>query len=448
MPEDARYGSVPPGEAPGETPGEAPGDDAGLDLPGLARDWITLWQSELAAMAVDREAQETWHTMLGLWAGAAGAMLAAAPRERPDGRPYGRRHPAGHAGTAAAPGAPPAAALAGGAGADAAFPAEVLAETLRQDAALVAGIAAYRRHPFRRDLFDPPAVWAEGGSRLLDYGRAGDLPVLFVPSLVNRAYVLDLAPGHSLLRWLAGRGIRPLLLDWGWPEEAERRFTLTDYVAGRLERALTAGYCMGGTLAVAAAERRPDLARGLALLATPWNFHAGQAERAAQAAGVLPLLEPALAFGGTLPVDMIQVLFAMLDPFGVADKYRGFARIPPDSRRAELFVALEDWLNDGVPLAAPVARECLGDWYGRNAPAAGDWLIAGLPVDPTRLSLPSFVAAPARDRIVPPESSRPLAVLIPGAVLHEPRAGHIGMTAGSSAERVLWEPLLTWLESV
>ena len=28
------------------------------------------------------------------------------------------------------------------------------------------------------------------------------------------------------------------LLDWGWPGEAERRFTLTDYVAGRLERAL------------------------------------------------------------------------------------------------------------------------------------------------------------------------------------------------------------------
>jgi poly(3-hydroxyalkanoate) synthetase len=358
-----------------------------------------------------------------------------------------------------------AAALAGGGGPESAFPAEVLAETLRQDAALVAGIAAYRRHPFRRNLVDPPAVWAEGGSRLLDYGRPdsgkrGDLPVLFVPSLVNRAYVLDLAPGHSLLRWLAGRGVRPLLLDWGWPEEAERRFTLTDYVAGRLERALTAmktlagaapvlaGYCMGGTLAVAAAARRPDLVRALALLATPWDFHAGQAERAARAAGVLPLLEPALAFGGTLPIDMIQVLFAMLDPFGVADKYRAFSRIRQDSERARLFVALEDWLNDGVPLAAPVARECLGDWYGRNAPAAGDWLIAGLPVDPTRLALPSFIAAPARDRIVPPESSRPLAALIPGAVLHEPRAGHIGMTAGSSAERVLWEPLLTWLESV
>jgi poly(3-hydroxyalkanoate) synthetase len=345
-----------------------------------------------------------------------------------------------------------------GAEADAAFPAAVLEETLRQDAALIAGIAAYRRHPFRRTLADPPSVWAEGGSRLLDYGRAGALPVLFVPSLVNRAYVLDLAPGHSLLRWLAGRGVRPLLLDWGWPEDAERRFTLTDYVAGRLERALTAakaltgsapvlaGYCMGGTLAVAAAARRPDLVRGLALLATPWDFHAGQAERAAQAAALLPLLEPALAFGGTLPVDMIQVLFAMLDPFGVADKYRAFAALPADSARAALFVALEDWLNDGVPLAAPVARECLGDWYGRNAPAAGEWLIAGLPVDPSRLALPSFVAAPARDRIVPLESSRVLAALIPGAVLHEPRAGHIGMAAGGSAERVLWQPLLDWLQ--
>ncbi|MBS0562001.1 MAG: alpha/beta fold hydrolase [Proteobacteria bacterium] len=350
----------------------------------------------------------------------------------------------------------------GGGEADAAFPSAVLQETLRQDAALIAGIAAYRRHPFRRDLPDPPAIWAEGGSRLLDYGMAGagGPAVLFAPSLVNRAYVLDLAPGHSLLRWLAARGMRPLLLDWGWPEEAERRFTLTDYVAGRLERALgaarqaaggpvvLAGYCMGGTLSVAAAARRPDLVRALALLATPWDFHGADQERAARLASLLPLLEPALSFAGTLPVDMIQVLFAMLDPFGVAEKYRAFSRLPPEGERAALFVALEDWLNDGVPLAAPVARECLRDWYGANAPATGQWMIAGLPVDPRRLAMPTFVAAPARDRIVPPESSRPLAELIPDAVLHEPRAGHIGMTAGGGAERALWQPLLDWLRGL
>jgi poly(3-hydroxyalkanoate) synthetase len=338
-----------------------------------------------------------------------------------------------------------------------AFPAAVAAETLRQDAALIEGIAAYRRHPWRRDLPDPPARWTEGGSRLLDYGGTGT-PVLFVPSLVNRAYVLDLAPGHSMLRWLAGQGVRPLLLDWGWPDQEERRFSLTDYIAGRLERALAAsctaagesvvlaGYCMGGTLAVAAAQRRPELIRGLALLAAPWDFHAPDRERALSAARCLPLLEPALAFSHTLPIDGLQTLFALLDPFGVADKYRSFGRLDPDTDRARLFVALEDWLNDGVPLAAPVAREVLAGWYGANSPAQGTWRVAGLPVDPAAVRMPCFVAAPGRDRIVPPESARPLAAAIPGAMLHEPQAGHIGMAAGSSAERVLWRPMLAWLE--
>jgi polyhydroxyalkanoate synthase len=347
-----------------------------------------------------------------------------------------------------------------------AFPRAVLEETLRQDADLIAGIAAYRRHPYARTLPDPRAIWTEGDSRLLDYGSADDagpdpgsggVPALFVPSLVNRAYVLDLAPGHSMLRWLAGQGVRPLLLDWGWPTEVERRFTMTDYVAGRLERAMVAaagitgrkpvlvGYCMGGTLAVAAAGRRPELLGGLGLLAAPWDFHAADREQAETLARALPLFEPALAFNQTLPVDLLQVLFALLDPWGVADKYRGFARLDQDSARGKLFVALEDWLNDGVPLAAPVARECLAGWYGENSPARGTWRIAGMPVDPTAVRLPTFVAAPARDRIVPPESARPLAGLIPGAVLHEPAAGHIGMAAGHTAERALWRPLRDWL---
>jgi pimeloyl-ACP methyl ester carboxylesterase len=349
-----------------------------------------------------------------------------------------------------------AAALAGDAHA---FPQAVLLETLRQDSALIAGIAAYRRHPWTRTLADPPALWAEGETRLLDFGAADAAEgpaVLFVPSLINRAHVLDLAPGRSMMRWLAANGVRPLLLDWGWPGDAERQFTLTDYIAGRLERALAAapgrvvlaGYCMGGLLAVAAAQRRPDLVSALALLATPWDFHAGDPEPALHLARLLPLLEPALAFNNTLPVDALQLLFALLDPYGIAEKYRGFALLDPASERAQMFVALEDWLNDGVPLAAPVARECLESWYGRNAPARGLWRVAGLPVEPRGLRLPTFVAVPARDRIVPPDSARPLATAIPGAVLHQPGAGHIGMAAGSTAEAALWRPLRDWLRSL
>ena len=62
------------------------------DLEALARDWITLWQSELAAIAADREMQESWQAILALWAGAAGAILAAAtPRPNTVRRTRGRR---------------------------------------------------------------------------------------------------------------------------------------------------------------------------------------------------------------------------------------------------------------------------------------------------------------------------------------------------------------------
>jgi poly(3-hydroxyalkanoate) synthetase len=112
-----------------------------------------------------------------------------------------------------------------------------------------------------------------------------------------------------------------------------------------------------------------------------------------------------------------------------------------------MFVALEDWLNDGIPLAAPVARETLAGWYGANTPARGAWRVLGLKVEPQRLRLPCFVAAPGRDRIVPPGSARALAAVIPGAELHLPPAGHIGMVAGSGARSALWERLAAWLKA-
>lgn len=326
---------------------------------------------------------------------------------------------------------------------------------------LLAGIAAYRRHSYRRDLPDPPCLWAEGDSRLLDYGQAAHPAMLFVPSLVNRAQVLDLMPNRSLLRYLAAHDLRPLLLDWGWPTETERRFDLTTYIVGRLERAMMAagtanggrklvlvGYCMGGLLAIAAALRRPEMVRALVLLATPWDFHRPDAEFPMRLGSALPGLEPVLQATGTLPIDALQMLFSAADPQAVPRKYRAFARLPADSDRARLFVALEDWLNDGVPLAAPVARECLGGWYGRNEPMRGQWRVAGEVVEPHRLSVPSFVVVPGRDRVVPPSSALPLADRIPGAVLHRPVAGHVGMVAGSGAEAALWHALRNWVQAL
>lgn len=338
-----------------------------------------------------------------------------------------------------------------------AFRAAVIHRLMREDRALLRGLVAYRQHPYRRSLAEPAAIWAEGGSRLLDYapGSAGPA-VLLVPSLVNRAQVLDLDEGASLARWLAAEGARPLLLDWGWPGELERGFALTDYVAGRLERALMAlpgpvvlaGYCMGGLLALAAALRRPDRVRALALLATPWDFHAENAALARAMAALLPALEAAMLPGGALPVTAIQLLFAMLDPFAIARKFRAFARLPPESEAARRFVALEDWLNDGVPLAAPVARECLAGWYAANTPARGLWRVAGLAVEPEALAMPAFCAIPLRDRIVPPASAEALAARLRHGHVLRAATGHIGLVAGQGAEAALWRPLRDWLRTL
>jgi polyhydroxyalkanoate synthase len=332
------------------------------------------------------------------------------------------------------------------------FDAAVDAEARHRLDAFLRGIEAYRRHPARRDLHEPPTIWSEGATRLLDYGGAG-APVLVVPSLINRYTVLDLAPDASLVRFLADAGFRVLMVDWGAPGEAERNFTLSDYIAGRLDRALAAapgrpaviGYCMGGLLALALALRNPDKVAALALLATPWDFHADQGGPPPWLAALLPAVEATIAALGELPVDALQLMFASLDPTQNWVKFRRFARVDPDSAEAHAFVALEDWANDGVPLVGPVARECLVGWYMENAPARNAWRVAGAPVRPNAIECPALLALPQGDRIVPPKSAAALAAAIPGATILRPAAGHVGMVVGRHARSGLWEPLAAWL---
>jgi polyhydroxyalkanoate synthase len=321
-------------------------------------------------------------------------------------------------------------------------------------------IQRYRDHPYRRSLDPPTTAWQSGEVRLYDYGGKGR-PVLFVPSLVNRAYVLDLSLRRSLIRFLVARGHHIFLLDWSAPGATERRFSLTDYVAGPLVAAIhrivaeagaplhLVGYCMGGNLALAAAALAPNRVHRLALLATPWDFHAEGGE-AAQALGApgSPLLALADSLG-ELPVDALQTLFVALDPVLALRKFRAFARLEPASAEEEDFVAIEDWLNDGVPLTARVARECLSGWYGANDPVRRRWQVAGQTVDPALVTVPTLVVVPDRDRIVPPGSAKALAAQLPADLGHvlEPKAGHIGMVVGSRAETGLWRPLADWLRS-
>jgi polyhydroxyalkanoate synthase len=341
-------------------------------------------------------------------------------------------------------------------------------EALRRAGAFADGVVRYRRFPRPERPPEPPVVWQQGTTRVFDYtsvGRGrhragGGRPVLVVPSLINRAYILDLSPKRSLMRHLAAAGFRPYLVDWGAPSEVEKDFTLTDYIAGRLTSALdrvagvsgqpvaVVGYCMGGLLALALAVQHPNAVGALALLATPWNFHAAHAAQRRVLKAMAPTLSGVIDVLGLLPVDVLQAMFASLNPYQTATKFRRFAALAEDSAPARHFVELEDWINDGVPLVGRVARECLFGWYVDNMPGRGLWTVAGRPVSPDEIAVPALVVIPEKDHIVPPGSAAALARELLRATAWRLPAGHIGMVAGTHAKSQLFDPLTAWLATV
>jgi polyhydroxyalkanoate synthase subunit PhaC len=326
---------------------------------------------------------------------------------------------------------------------------------------LLEGVTRYQTHSFKRTRTAPTPVWTYGAASLRDYGGPEHAPaVVFVPSLVNRAYILDLAADRSLLAATAKAGLRTFLLDWGEPGETERTFGMEDYVTRVMIPALEhvaaltktkprlAGYCMGGTLTAALAVLRPDLISGLALLAAPWDFHADSAASRQFLSTFRPMIDGMIAAQGCASVDFLQAMFASLDPTLVGRKFRGFAARDMNTEAAQRFVELEDWLNDGVPLVAEVARQCLFGWYGDNQTLKGAWSVGGQVIDPSKIAGPTLAVIPSHDRIVPPDSAKALAARIPGCKKMIIELGHIGMMAGSSAPELLYAPLAKWLKEL
>ena len=322
-----------------------------------------------------------------------------------------------------------------------------------------AAIARYRAHPFRREVATEPVLARRGAARLISCGE-GERTVLIVPSLVNRYHVCDLTERRSFARWLAARGWHVLLVDWGSPGERERRFDCTDYIESVLEPfareaarvsqrpPVVVGYCMGGLLALPMVLRARVAFAGLALLAVPWDFHGGGGPEARRLAFAGSTFADMLAERGEMPVDALQTCFYALDPMLTPRKFLAFGALEPGSEAERAFVELEDWVNDGVPLSAPVARECFAGWYGRNEPMRGEWRIGGEPVRPEAATLPAWVVVPAGDRIVPPASALALARALPNATVRRPRLGHIGLMASKSAAQRVWRPLLAWMNGL
>lgn len=313
-------------------------------------------------------------------------------------------------------------------------------------AAALAGLRAFQAAERPAPRPQKPAFATAGRATLRDYGGSGPVAV-FVPSLINPPRVLDLARGNSLLRWMSRQGIRPMLVDWGTPGPEERNLDVTGHVEQLLLPLLRAlsvppvlvGYCLGGTMATAAAASTETA--GLVQIAAPWHF-SGYGDALS---GMSELWDSAYAPCeklGLVPMEVLQSGFWQLDPRRTVAKFEKFATLKPGSAEARSFIALEDWANEGAPLTFGAGRQLFDDFLTADLPGRGKWEVCGRAVHPERLDIPMLSFVSTSDRIVPAATSADIGVQVQTSM------GHVGMIIGARARSALWQPLVDWISSL
>ena len=289
--------------------------------------------------------------------------------------------------------------------------------------AALGGLRAYENAP-RRERPAPKAEIARvAGATLRDHGGSGP-PAILVPSLINPPRILDLDEQVSLTAAIARMGRRTLLLDWG---KADERAGLS--VSGHVEELLLPllrsigepvaliGYCLGGTMAIAAASM--IAVERVATIAAPWHF-ANYPEASRQALDDMwRHAQGAAQQLGALPMEVLQAAFWSLDPERTVRKFAEFGRLDASSADARRFVELEEWANEGEPLPYPAAKELIEDLFEKDLPGSGRWFGSD------ELAVPALHLTADHDRIAPaataPDGAR---VAIP--------SGHVGMIVGSA----------------
>ena len=303
------------------------------------------------------------------------------------------------------------------------------------------GLAKYARAPRDRKRESKSIAAQVGPAVLSDHGGSGP-PVILVPSLINPPDVLDLDEDVSLASAVAGMGRRSLLLDWGAARD-RADLDIGGHVTKLLVPLLTklneppalVGYCLGGTMAIAAANLAP--VDRVATIATPWRFSDYPEDSRRSLLELWRHARQAAASLKVLPMEVLQAAFWSLDPSLTVSKFAGFSRLDEQGAEARRFVVLEDWANEGEALPLPAARELIEDFFGSDLTGKGEWLIRERRMTDA-ISVPLLNCTASKDRIAP-------AVSAPSGRREDIAAGHVGMVVGS-ARRHLHEALRTFLD--
>jgi len=311
------------------------------------------------------------------------------------------------------------------------------------------------------------AVYAEDKVILYRY-RALDepaapvrVPLLICYALVNRPWMMDLQPDRSLIRGLLRRGVDVYLIDWGYPDGADRFSTLDDYVSGYLARCVDVvrrssgcerinllGVCQGGTLSLSYAALYPRTLRNLVTMVTPVDFHTPDNLLTHWTRHVD--LDALVATTGNLPGSMLNALFLALQPFRLTgQKYVGLMDQIHEPRALENFMRMEQWIFDSPDQPGEMFRQFMTWCVKENRLMRGELELGGRQVDLRNVDMPVLNIYANQDHLVPPAASRALEQLVGTRdyTTYASPGGHIGIYVSGAAQREIPERIANWLRA-
>lgn len=267
-----------------------------------------------------------------------------------------------------------------------------------------------------------------------------EVPLLFVPPTINKFYVLDLAPGRSMIEHYVAQGQQVFAISWRNPEQAQGHFDLDTYAQAvaeardavaaitsqsevHLAAACSGGIITAGLLGQLASAGELDRVASLTLMVCALDNDTEGTMAALAGRDVAAAAVAESARKGYLDGRALAGVFTWLRPNDLVWNYVVnnylLGKQPP------AFDVLY-WNQDTVRLAAGLHRDFIDIGLENSFAHPGSLEVLGRPVDLGAVDIDTYFVAGISDHIVPWESAYKGALLLGGDkrfVLS--RSGHI-----------------------
>jgi polyhydroxyalkanoate synthase len=289
--------------------------------------------------------------------------------------------------------------------------------------------------------------------------KINPIPILIVYALVNRPYMADLQDGRSMIQGLLDVGMDIYLIDWGYPDSADRYLTLDDYINGYIDRCVDVicknhnlqkinilGICQGGTFALCYSALHGQKIKNLITTVTPVDFHTKNDLLSLMVRNIdVELLVDTL---GNIPGELLNWTYLSLKPYRLmGQKYMDLVNMLDDEEQTRNFMRMEKWIFDSPDQVGEAFKEFVKQFYQANGLVKGKVVIGGNKVDLMNITVPVLNIYAAADHLVPADSSRALRGCIGTDDYSEVEfpGGHIGIYVSSRAQKMIPAAVRDWL---